>query len=137
MAKSPTTVEDDFIELLRMKQVLGRSNEDFDKIGAALRSGNMKDLRRVLKKHSLEGQVVLLAEAFELHDRLQINYLTQKNLDRFEAKQKHISTDIQVTEDIRIIMQAMEDAPTDELLGRAREITVRRREVRPLRVISD
>lgn len=129
--------EDNFIEQLRLRQVLGRSNEDLEKIGQALRSGQLKDVKRILRKHSREIQVVLLAEACELHDRERLNYLTQKNLDRYEAKERHVSTDVQVTEEIRIIMQELEDAPTDELLGRAREITLRRRETRPLRAITD
>ena len=53
--------EDSFIEQLRMRQVLGRSNEDLEKIGQALRKGKMKDVKRILRKHSREIQVVLLA----------------------------------------------------------------------------
>jgi len=129
--------EDEFIAQLQLRQVLGRSNDDLDRLGKALRENKVKDLKNILRKYSREIQVVLLAEACELHDRERLNYLTQKNLDRYEAKEKHVSSDLQVTEEVRIIMQQLEDAPTDELLGRAREITLRRRETRPLRVISD
>lgn len=128
--------QDTFLEKLHVKRVLERSNADLEKIGQALRDGDMADLRKVLAKHSRQIQMVLLAEACELHDRQQLNYLTQKNLERYEPKQKHIQQQTQVLEEVHLIVSELEAVPTDELLERARAISGRR-ETRQLRVISD
>jgi len=128
--------QDTFLEKLQVRRVLDRSNTDLERIGAALRDGDMADLRKVLRKHSREIQMVLLAEACELHDRERLNYLTQRNLDRYEPKQKHIQQQTQVLEEVHLIVSELEAVPTDELLERARAISGRR-ETRQLRVISD
>jgi len=128
--------QDTFLEKLQVRRVLDRSNTDLERIGAALRDGDMADLRKVLRKHSREIQMVLLAEACELHDRERLNYLTQRNLDRYEAKEKHIQQQTQVLEEVHLIVSELEVVPTDELLERARAISGRR-ETRQLRVISD
>ena len=126
MVGNPEKAEAWFLDKLHIKLVLDRSNVDLERIGAALRDGDLPDLRKVLRKYSREIQVVLLAEACELHDRERLNYLTQRILDRYEPKQKQIQQQAQISEEVHLIVSELEAIPTNELLKRAGQISGRR-----------